>query len=91
MYSILRKPAHCIFSHLTKNMNERVDFMKKEVPIWEKQNLTVEEAAALYGVGEGRIRSLLKEPGCKFVLFVGTKTLVKRKLFDEFLSTVTYL
>ena len=26
--------------------------MKKEVPIWEKSNLTIEEAAAYFNIGE---------------------------------------
>ena len=30
--------------------------MRKEVPIWQKANLTIEEAAAYSGIGENRIR-----------------------------------
>lgn len=31
----------------------------KEVPIWEKSNLTVEEAAAYTGIGINKIREML--------------------------------
>lgn len=33
-----------------------------------------------------RIDSLLRAPNCPFVLYVGSKKLVKRKEFEQFLS-----
>lgn len=65
--------------------------MKKEVPIYQKQNLTIEEAAAYSNIGEHRILALLKEPGCNFVLQVGSKRLVKRQLFDKFIESAKYV
>lgn len=32
------------------------------------------------------VHTLLRAPNCPFVLFVGTKKLVKRKEFEEFIS-----
>ena len=32
--------------------------MAKDVPIWEKSNLTLEEAAAYSGIGTGKLREL---------------------------------
>lgn len=32
--------------------------MKYEVPIWEKANLTFEEAAAYFGIGINKLRDL---------------------------------
>lgn len=29
--------------------------MKKEVPIWEKSNLTIEEAAAYFNIGTNKL------------------------------------
>lgn len=56
------------------------------VPIWEKYNLTIEEAAEYSNIGENKIRELIKDPNCKFVLSVGNKKhLIKRKKFEEFL------
>lgn len=54
----------------------------KEVPIWEKANLTLEEAAAYSGIGTGKLREITNEEGCNFVLWVGTKRLIKKRLFD---------
>ena len=52
---------------------------KLYVAICEKVALTIEEAAEYSNIGQNRISSLLKEPRCPFVLYVGTKKLVKRK------------
>ena len=38
----------------------------KEVPIWEKSNLTLQEAAAYSGIGVNKLRELSDEKGCKF-------------------------
>ena len=64
--------------------------MKNEIPIWEKTTLTLEEAAAYSGIGINRLRDLTNEKNCGFVLFVGTKRLIKRKLFEKFLES-TYV
>ncbi len=56
------------------------------VPIWEKTNLTVEEAASYSGVGRNKIKELSNDDRCPFVLWVGTKRLIKRKQFDEYLE-----
>lgn len=58
----------------------------KEVPVWQKANLTLEEAALYSNIGINRLRELTEEPGCKFVLFVGKKRLIKRRLFELFIE-----
>lgn len=55
----------------------------KEVPIWEKSNLTLEEAAAYSGIGINKLRTLTDNEHCQFVLWVGSKRLIKRRKFDE--------
>ena len=40
----------------------------KEVPIWEKSNLTLEEAAAYTGIGVNKIREISNNDNCPFVL-----------------------
>ena len=59
----------------------------KEVPIWEKSNLTLEEAAAYSGVGINKLRTLSDEEDCNFVLWVGSKRLIKRRAFDRFIES----
>lgn len=56
------------------------------VPLWEKTNLTVYEAAAYSGIGADKLRELSDREDCEFVLWNGTKRLTKRKKLDEFLE-----
>lgn len=56
------------------------------MPLWEKANLTIEEAAEYSNIGQNRISELLKMPRCPFVLYVGKKKLVKRKEFERFIE-----
>lgn len=58
----------------------------KEIPFWEKSNLTLEEAAAYSGVGINKIRTLSDKENCPFVLWIGSKRLIKRRKFDEYLE-----
>ena len=58
----------------------------KEVPIWEKSNLTLEEAAAYSGIGIGKLREISNDERCRFVLWVGNKRLIKRRLLDEYIE-----
>ena len=49
--------------------------MKEKVPIYQKQNLTLEEAAEYSNIG----------------INVGNKRLIKRKLFDEFIENINMI
>ena len=60
--------------------------IKKEVPVWEKSNLTLEEAAAYYGIGIHKLRELSDKEDCEFVLWIGTKRLLKRRKLDEYIE-----
>ncbi|WP_418547384.1 excisionase [Hominenteromicrobium sp.] len=55
------------------------------VPIHLKMNLTSKEAAEYSNIGINKIDSMLRTPNCPFVLYVGTKKLVKRKEFEEYI------
>lgn len=57
-----------------------------KVPIWEKSNLTLAEASEYSGIGINKIRELSNNENCKFVLWVGNKRLIKRRLFDSYIE-----
>lgn len=57
-----------------------------KVPIHLKMVLTIREAAEYSNIGINKIDSMLKQPNCPFVLYVGTRKLVKRKEFEEYIS-----
>ncbi len=59
--------------------------MKLEVPISEKALLTVDEASEYFNIGSQRIRDLTNDDNCPYVLWIGTKRLIKREMLKEFL------
>jgi excisionase family DNA binding protein len=56
------------------------------VPVWERVTITLEEAAAYSGIGTRKLRSMTDDPECKFVVWVGTRRMIKRKVFDEYIA-----
>ena len=55
----------------------------KEIPIWEKSNLSLEEAAAYSGIGVNKLRDITNDQNCRWV---GNKRLIKRRLFDQYIE-----
>ena len=49
---------------------------KREVPIWEKSNLTLEEAALYSGIGINKLRKITEQDNCDF----------KRRELDKYTS-----
>ena len=41
------------------------------IPVWEKQNLTIKEAALYSNIGQNKIRDMLRDPACTFSLRIG--------------------
>lgn len=60
---------------------------KKEVAIADKAFLTLEEAAAYFNIGINKLRELTRDDHCPYILWNGTKRLIKRKAFEEFLNS----
>ena len=58
---------------------------------YEKYNLTIKEAAQYYNIGENKLRKLIKEPDCDFVIYVGKKALIKKASFEAYLDTIKFL
>lgn len=57
------------------------------IPIEEKYLLTVEEAAAYFHIGENKLRRLMSAECCaSFVIMNGTKLLIKRKKFEDWID-----
>ena len=59
----------------------------EKVPVWEKANLSLEEAAAYFGIGINKLRDMSNDENCPFVLWNGNKRLIKRKQLERFLET----
>ena len=59
----------------------------EKIPICQKLNLTLKEAAEYSNIGINRLTILTNEPNCPFVLFIGNKRLIKRMKFEEYINS----
>ena len=59
---------------------------KFDIPIWRKANLSIEEAAAYSGIGMAKLYEMTESEDCPFVLWIGSRRMIKRKAFDEYIE-----
>lgn len=71
-----------------KNDNMNLNNGDKGVPIWEKALLTLKEASEYFNIGINKLRDMTDTDNCPYVLFVGTKRLIKRVAFNNYLTGV---
>lgn len=62
-----------------------------DIQICDKLNLTIKEASSYSGIGEKKIRELVRKKNCPFVIRNGSKYLIKRVKFEEWLENVIFL
>ena len=61
--------------------------MIKDVPLWERYALTVDQAAAYFGIGTKKIRNMISVyKDAKWYFLNGERVLIKRELFENFLN-----
>ena len=78
---------------MTTEIEERASdppapILTRYVNLCDKYTLTIEEAAAYFGIGQKKIRSLVQtHENDDFILHVGVKVLIKRKKFENFTSS----
>lgn len=70
---------------------EKIIRKKYDVPIWHKSNLTIDEAVEYSGIGRERLRKLTSQEECPFVLHIGNRRMIKRRIFDEYIEKLTFL
>ena len=58
----------------------------EKVPIWQKANLSMEEAAAYFGIGINKLREMTNDENCPFVLWNGSKRMIKRRALEQYLE-----
>ena len=56
-----------------------------DVAIADKALLTLEEAAKYFNIGINKLRIMTNEENCPYVVWNGSKRLIKRKPFEEYL------
>lgn len=72
---------------ITRRRKDLTKLKKYEVPIWEKACMTIEEAAAYSNIGINKLEEMSRMPRCPFVLYIGRKKLIKRKEFEQYISS----
>ena len=87
--AVMGKCALCLVNGGTEKGEKQKE--KIQIPIWEKANLTIQEAAVYFNIGEKKLREMSNNPKCKFALFVGNKCLIKRKSLEEYLKHTSYI
>ena len=61
----------------------------KAIPLETKILLNIKEASDLFGIGQHRLREIVREDyGNKYHLMLGRTIKIKRKQFEEFLNQV---
>lgn len=64
----------------------------KEIALWQKYTLTVEEASLYFRTGQAKIRRVLSEnEDADFILWNGNRPQIKRKLFEEFVDRLNVI
>lgn len=66
----------------------------KETPrveIKDKLNLTIEEAAAYSNISSKTLRRIISENNPDFILKIGTRILIKKRLFEKYLENTDAL
>ena len=55
----------------------------------EKKLLSIKEAAALFGIGQHRLREIVREDyDCRYHLMIGRIIRIKRQPFEQFIDEV---
>ncbi len=57
----------------------------ERVPVWKKPLLTVTEAAEHTGIGKHKLYEMTEDNDCDFVLWNGSKRMIKRERFEAYL------
>ena len=78
--------ARCASPATPTGLHGRERRCRPAVPIWVKPYLTIEEAAEYTGIGRDKLYEMTSLADCPFVLWVGNRRMIKRRIFDEYIE-----
>ena len=56
----------------------------RDIPVWEKYTLTIEEASKYFGIGENKLRRLAEEnKDAGWLIMNGNRIQIKRRQFEK--------
>ena len=60
-----------------------------DIPIWERDTLTIEEASKYFRIGENKLRRLAEEnKNANWLIMNGNRIQIKRKQFEKIIDTL---
>ena len=69
-----------------KETAEHFRSRSSEVPLWHRPILSVAEATEYFGIGSNKIYELTEKENCPFVIWIGSRRVIKRTAFERFLE-----
>lgn len=63
---------------------------RNAIPFWVKYTLTIQQASEYFNIGEKKMRQIVQEnPTADYILTNGTKILIKRIRFEQYVDDVS--
>lgn len=69
-----------------KKTTTEIKSRRPDIPAWEKSNLTIDEASVYFNIGKDKLREMTDREDCPFVLWIGSKRLIRKKKFEDYLD-----
>lgn len=66
--------------------NSSVKKQSYNVPLWVKPNLSIKEASAYSRIPTSKLYEMTERQDCPFVLWIGSRRMIKRKAFEEYIT-----
>ena len=66
--------------------NSSVKKQSYNVPLWVKPNLSIKEASVYSHIPTRKLYKMTEGQDCTFVLWIGSRRMIKRKAFEEYIE-----
>ena len=65
---------------------KRDEIITYDIPLWNKPIMSVAEAAMYTGLSANKIYERTSDEKCSFVIWIGSRRVIKRKSFEKYLE-----
>lgn len=65
---------------------KRYEIVSYDIPLWLKPVLSVTETSIYTGISANKIYEMSESEDCSFVIWIGSRRVIKRKSFEEYLE-----
>lgn len=65
---------------------KRYEIVSYDIPLWLKPVLSVTETSIYTGISANKIYEMSESEDCPFVIWIGSRRIIKRKSFEEYLE-----